>query len=53
MEPTDDGADIEVLSFWARVEVDGKRVRGRTALTDGARIKAGGKTFQYGAGDAS
>jgi pSer/pThr/pTyr-binding forkhead associated (FHA) protein len=53
LEPGDDGTDIEVLSFWARVEVSGKRIRGRQALANGARIKAAGKTFQYGAGDDS
>ena len=41
---------FEVLSFWARVEVDGRSVRGRVRLEDGARIKAGGTTFQYGSG---
>ncbi len=53
IEASDGGAEIQILSFWAKVEVNGKRVRGRNPLKDGARIKAGGKTFQFGAGDAS
>jgi len=48
---SDDVTYLTTLSFWARVVVDGRRVRGRVVIQPGATIQAGGLKFQYLDGD--
>ncbi len=44
------GYRLRVLSLWARVRVDGHRVRGEVPLADGAVVVVGGTRFRFSAG---
>jgi pSer/pThr/pTyr-binding forkhead associated (FHA) protein len=42
---------LSVLSFWAKVRIDGRRVRNRVPLKDEMVIEAGGTRFRFSLGD--